>query len=74
MKKHLLPLFAMMVSFAFFGCSDSKAPANESAASAVKTAQAQTSENATTAEVKAVEGTKTVTLANGAKVTWLQDN
>ena len=74
MKKHLLPLFAMMASFAFFGCSDSKAPANENAASAVKTAQAQTSENATTAETKAVEGTMTVTLANGAKVTWLQDN
>ena len=74
MKKHLLPLFAMMASFAFFGCSDSKAPANESAASAVKTAQPQTSENATTAETKAVEGTKTITLTNGAKVTWLQDN
>ena len=74
MKKHLLPLFAMMVSFAFFGCSDSKAPANESAASAVKTAQAQTSENATTADAKATEGTKTITLVNGAKVTWLQDN
>ena len=26
------------------------------------------------AEASAVEGTKTVTLANGAKVTWLQDN
>ena len=74
MKKLLLPLFAMMASFAFFGCSDSKAPANESAASAVKTAQAQTSENATTADAKATEGTKTITLVNGAKVTWLQDN
>ena len=76
MKKHILPLFAVMASFAMFGCSDTKAPANEKTAAqttTTETAQA-VPENAAPAEAGAVEGTKTVTLANGAKVTWLQDN
>ena len=78
MKKHILPLFAMMASFAIFGCSDTKAPANEKTAEPAAQAVTETAqaapENATPAEAGAVEGTKTVTLANGAKVTWLQDN
>jgi len=75
MKKHILSLFAVMASFAMFGCSDTKAPANEKAAAQTATMEtAQAPENAATAEAGAVEGTKTVTLANGAKVTWLQDN
>ena len=78
MKKHILPLFAMMASFAMFGCSDTKAPANEKTAEPAAQAVTETAqaapENAAPAEAGAVEGTKTVTLANGAKVTWLQDN
>ena len=78
MKKHILPLFAMMASFAMFGCSDTKAPATEKAAAPATQAVTETTqtapENATSAEASAVEGTKTVTLTNGAKVTWLQDN
>ena len=77
MKKHILPLFAVMASFAMFGCSDTKAPANDKATEkaaepvAAKTKQAQAAPDNS---AQAVEGTKTVTLANGAKVTWLQDN
>ena len=79
MKKHLLPLFAVMASFAMFGCSDTKASANEKATETAQ-AQANTAEPAAqaapenAASAQAVEGSKTVTLANGAKVTWLQDN
>lgn len=81
MKKHLLPLFVTMASFAMFGCSDTKAHANEKTAeptaqpTTANTAQAKTTpENATSAEANAIEGTKTIVLASGAKVTWLQDN
>jgi glyoxylase-like metal-dependent hydrolase (beta-lactamase superfamily II) len=78
MKKHILPLFTVMASFAMFGCSDTKAPANEKTAEPAAQAVTETAqavpENAAPAEAGAVEGTKTVTLANGAKVTWLQDN
>ena len=74
MKKHILPLFAMMASFTMFGCSDTKTPATEKAAAqtaATETAQAQAAPDNS---AQAVEGTKTVTLANGAKVIWFQDN
>jgi len=74
MKKHILSLFAMMASFAMLGCSDTKTPANEKTAEPAAQATQAAPENAAPAEASAVEGTKTVTLANGAKVTWLQDN
>ena len=77
MKKHILPLFAVMASFAIFGCSDTKTPANEKTAEPAAQAVTETvqaaPENAAPATTT-VEGTKTVALANGAKVTWLQDN
>jgi len=75
MKKRFLPLIALMASFAVFGCSDTKVTTNEKAAeSAAKPVAEPASENAAPAEANSVEGTKTITLANGAKVTWIQDN
>ena len=77
MKKFLIP-FAAMAAFAMFSCSDTKTPAGEKAelakADLAKTEPAKT-ETAKVAETtQAVESTKTITLANGASVTWLQDN
>ena len=75
MKKILFPLFAVMASFAVFGCSDTKVSTNEKAAeSAAKPVAESASENVAPAEANSVEGTKTITLANGAKVAWIQDN
>ena len=65
---------ALMLSFSVTGCSDTKKAANENKAEE-PTAQAAPAETATPAEtVTQVEGTKTITLANGASVTWIQDN
>ena len=77
MKKHILSLFAVMASFAMFGCSDTKAPAADKTTAQTASENASPSDAAqsnTPAAAQVVEGTKTVTLANGAKVTWLQDN
>ena len=74
MKKHLLPLFAMMASFTVFGCSDTKTPATEKTAEPAKTAT-EPAENAAPAEAaNVVQVAKTIKLANGASVTWIQDN
>ena len=74
MKKHLLPLFAMMASFTVFGCSDTKTPATEKTAEPAKTAT-EPAENAAPAEAANVaQVAKTIKLANGASVTWIQDN
>lgn len=74
MKKHLLPLFAMMASFAVFGCSDTKTPATEKTVESAKTAT-EPAENAAPAEAaNVVQVAKTIKLANGASVTWIQDN
>ncbi len=65
---------ALMLSFSVTGCSDTKKAANENKAEE-PAAQAAPTETATPAETVAqVEGTKTITLANGASVTWIQDN
>ena len=69
MKKLLLTLFAMMASFAVFGCSDTKVPVGEKAET-VKAEPAKT----TVGTTQTIEGTKTIKLANGASVTWIQDN
>ena len=71
MKNHLLPLFTMMVTFAMFGCNNTKAPATEKKASEPA---AEPQEAAAPADAQAVAGTKTVTLSNGANITWIQDN
>ena len=74
MKKRFLPLFALMVSFVAFGCSDTKNKVAEKNAEQAKPA-AESAENAAPAEAaNVVQVAKTITLANGAKVSWIQDN
>ena len=80
MKKAFPSLFAVALALTVAGCSDSKTPADK--ASAEASAKAKVAENAVagnsaqanSAEAAAPGGTKTVTLANGASVTWIQDN
>ena len=74
MKKYFLPLIAIVASFAVFGCSDTKTPATEKTAEPAKPA-AEPAENAAPAEAaNVVQVAKTIKLANGASVTWIQDN
>ncbi|WP_405341080.1 MBL fold metallo-hydrolase [Fibrobacter sp.] len=74
MKKRFLPLIAIVASFAVFGCSDTKTPATEKTAEPAKPAT-EPAENAAAAEVaNVVQVAKTIKLANGASVTWIQDN
>ena len=78
MKKRFLPLIAIVASFAVFGCSDTKTPATEKTAEPAKIAaekSAAPAENAAPAETaNVVQVAKTIKLANGASVTWIQDN
>lgn len=62
--------FIATLAFAVVGCNESQNFTKESAES--KTASGQ--EAPAKVEMPAVEGTKTITLANGAVVTWIQDN
>ena len=74
MKKRFLPLIAIVASFALFGCSDTKTPATEKTAEPAKPAT-ELAENAAAAEAaNVVQVAKTIKLANGASVTWIQDN
>lgn len=64
---------ALMLTLSVTGCSDTKKAAENKAEEPA--AQAAPAVTATPAENAAqVEGTKTITLANGASVTWIQDN
>ena len=82
MKKQLIPFIAAMVSFAIFGCSDTKTTVHKNKtadpaanhASTENTALGNAAFESATPVENAVEGTKTVTLANGAKAIWMQDN
>ena len=76
MKKRLFSLFAMAATFAVFGCSDTKNQVAEKTAEQAKpAAESAPAENAASAEAaNVVQVAKTITLANGAKVTWIQDN
>ena len=67
MKKALSSLFAVVLALTVAGCSDTKS-SKESAAGSNDTAKVADE------AVAPVEGTKTVSLAGGAKVTWIQDN
>ena len=69
MKNAFLSLFAVVLALMMVGCSDTKT-AKESDVGSNETAKASTADES----VAPVEGTKTVSLANGAKVTWIQDN
>ena len=75
MKKRLFSLFALAVSFAVFGCSDTKNQTAEKTAEPAKPATESPAEKTVPAEAaNVVQVAKTITLANGAKVTWIQDN
>jgi glyoxylase-like metal-dependent hydrolase (beta-lactamase superfamily II) len=64
----------MMASFAVFGCSDTKTSATGKTAEPAKPAT-EPAENAAPAEAaNVVQVAKTIKLANGASVTWIQDN
>ena len=63
MSKLFIPFCSFALALTIAGCSDTK--------TAKETATAETAGTETAAQV---EGTKTITLANGATVTWIQDN
>ena len=70
---------ALMLSLSVTGCSDTKKAASDNKAEepAAQAAPAEASTGTAAAPAEAassVEGTKTITLANGASVTWIQDN
>ena len=74
---------ALMLSLSVTGCSDTKKadnekkaeePAAQAAPASASTGSATETANAPTEAAGSVEGTKTITLANGASVTWIQDN
>ena len=61
----IIPLFATAFMLAATGCSKTNSTVEKKGGEAPETSSVPG---------KAVEGTKTVTLANGASVTWIQDN
>lgn len=63
MNKLFIPFCSFALAFTIVACSDTK--------TAKETATAETVGTETAAQV---EGTKTITLSNGATVTWIQDN
>ena len=80
MNKLFIPFCSFALALTIAGCSDTKTPTKESAESAApaKTAIAGSEKSADASAGSAtfaqVEGTKTITLSNGASVTWIQDN
>ena len=82
MNKLFIPFCSFALALTIAGCSDTKTPAKESAESAalakevagVETAAAGSEMPAAAENAAQVAGTKTLTLANGASVTWIQDN
>lgn len=87
MNKLFIPFCSFALALTIAACSDTKtaketataetagvetaAPANTSVAGSEKPAANASAGSATFAQV---EGTKTITLSNGATVTWIQDN
>ena len=69
---------ALMLMLSVTGCGDTKKAASEKAeepAAQAETAAPTDVSTETAAETAAqIEGTKTITLSNGATVTWIQDN
>ena len=69
---------ALMLTLSVTGCGDTKKAASEKAdepAAQAETAASTDVSTETAAETAAqIEGTKTITLSNGATVTWIQDN
>ena len=73
---------ALMLTLSVTGCSDTKKaaenkaeePAAQAAPASASTGSATETANTPTEARSSVEGTKTITLASGASVTWIQDN
>ena len=81
MNKLFIPFCSFALALTIAGCSDTKTPAKETAERAAPTKNAiagsekpADTETATAENAAQVAGTKTLTLANGATVTWIQDN
>ena len=76
MKRNFAIFGILMLSAWFAACSNSKtsAESNDSSKVVVNTENTAKSATQSTNKLPAVEGTKTVALANGATVTWIQDN
>ena len=74
MKKRFLPFLAIVASFAVFGCSDTKTPATEKTAEPANPATEPAEKAAPAETANVVQVAKTIKLANGANVTWIQDN
>ena len=72
MKKAFASLFTVALTLTLIGCSDTKT-VKETAEMKSAPEMANAAEPVAGATVS-IEGTKTVSLANGAKVTWIQDN
>ena len=72
MKKAFASLFAVALTLTLIGCSDTKT-VKETAEMKSAPEMANAAEPVAGATVS-IEGTKTVSLASGAKVTWIQDN
>jgi glyoxylase-like metal-dependent hydrolase (beta-lactamase superfamily II) len=72
MKKAFASLFAVALALTVAGCSDTKTLKEPAKTSAVPETTKKAEPVAETVET--VDGTKMVSLANGAKVTWIQDN
>ena len=67
--------FVAAFAFVVAGCSDSKNSTKNSAESKVANVEVPAKvATPSAANASAVEGTKTIALANGASVTWIQDN
>ena len=81
MNKLFIPFCSFALALTIAGCSDTKTPAKETAENAAPTNTAAAgsempagTETAAAETAAQVAGTKTLTLANGASVTWIQDN
>lgn len=88
MNKNFIPFCFFALALTIAGCSDTKTPAKESATAETASTETTATTNTAVAESEKsadnasagsatapqVEGTKTITLSNGASVTWIQDN
>ncbi len=88
MNKLFIPFCSFALALTIAGCSDTKTPAKETATAETASTETTATTNTAVAEPETpaadastgsasfaqAEGTKTITLANGATVTWIQDN
>ena len=72
MKKSLILFCSFALALMVAGCNDSKTPGNDDAGSKAPATVAK--KGVANKEMRNLGGTKTVSLANGATVTWIQDN